>query len=44
MLRDGAQSKPELRDFPAQALAKVAELQQLMRERVGYASRPSSSR
>ena len=40
MLRDGAQSKPELRDFPAQALAKVAELQQLMRDRVGYASAP----
>ena len=40
MLRDGVQSKPELRDFPAQALAKVAELQQLMRDRVGYASAP----
>ena len=40
MLRDGAQSKPELREFPAQALAKVAELQQLMRDRVGYASAP----
>jgi type VI secretion system protein ImpA len=40
MLRDGAQSKPELRDFPAQTLAKVAELQQLMRDRVGYASAP----
>ena len=40
MLRDVAQSNPELRDFPAQALAKVAELQSLMRERVGYASAP----
>ena len=40
MLRQGAQSKPELRDFPAQALAKVNELQQLMRDRVGYASAP----
>jgi type VI secretion system protein ImpA len=40
MMRDGAQSKPELRDFPAQALAKVTELQQLMRDRVGYASAP----
>jgi type VI secretion system protein ImpA len=40
MLRDGAQSKPELRDFPGQALARVTELQQLMRDRVGYASAP----
>ncbi|MEO5882933.1 MAG: type VI secretion system protein TssA [Caldimonas sp.] len=40
MLRDGVQTKPELREFPAQALAKVAELQQLMRDRVGYASAP----
>jgi type VI secretion system protein ImpA len=40
MLREGAQSKPELRDFPAQALATVTELQQLMRDRVGYASAP----
>jgi type VI secretion system protein ImpA len=40
MLRDGAQAKPELRDFPAHALAKLAELQALMRERVGYASAP----
>ena len=31
---------PRLRDFPAQALAQVAELQQLMRDRVGYASAP----
>ncbi len=40
MLRDAVESKPELREFPAQALAKVAELQQLMRDRVGYASAP----
>ena len=40
MLRDGVQSKPELRDFPAQSLARVTELQQLMRDRVGYASAP----
>jgi len=40
MLREGAQAKPELREFPAQALAKVTELQQLMRDRVGYASAP----
>ena len=40
MLRDGAEAKPALREFPVQALAKVAELQQLMRDRVGYASAP----
>ena len=40
MLRDGVRSKPELRDFPAQALARIAEMQQLMRERVGYAAAP----
>jgi type VI secretion system protein ImpA len=40
MLRDGVQAKPELRDFPAQALAKISEMQQLMRERVGYAAAP----
>jgi type VI secretion system protein ImpA len=40
MLREGAQAKPELRDFPAQALATVSQLQQLMRDRVGYASAP----
>ena len=40
MLR-GAQSKPGLRDFPAAALVEVAEqLQQLMRDRVGYAAAP----
>jgi type VI secretion system protein ImpA len=40
MLRDGTESKPALREFPAHALAQVAELQQLMRDRVGYASAP----
>jgi type VI secretion system protein ImpA len=40
MLRDGAQSDPALREFPPAALAKVAELQQLMRDRVGYAAAP----
>jgi len=40
MLRDAAESKPELRDFPVQALSRVTELQQLMRDRVGYASAP----
>ena len=40
MLSEGAQSKPEVREFPARALAQVAELQQLMRDRVGYASAP----
>ena len=40
MLREGAQAKPELREAPAQALARLAELQQLMRDRVGYASAP----
>jgi len=40
MLSEGAQSKPGLRDFPAEALAKVADLQQLMRDQVGYAAAP----
>ena len=40
MLRDGGEINPALREFPAAALAKVAELQQLMRDRVGYASAP----
>jgi len=40
MLSEGAQAKPEVREFPARALAQVAELQQLMRDRVGYASAP----
>ena len=40
MLRDGAESDAGLRNFPNVALAKVGELQQLMRDRVGYASAP----
>ena len=40
MLRDAAESNPALREFPQVALAKVAELQQLMRDRVGYAAAP----
>ena len=40
MLGEATQSKPELREFPAQALERIAELQQLMRDRVGYASAP----
>ncbi len=40
MLRDGAASDPALRGFSPAALAKVAELQQLMRDRVGYAAAP----
>ena len=40
MLRDAVQSSPDLRVFPAAALDKVAELQQLMRDRVGYAAAP----
>ena len=40
MLSAGAESNPALRVFPQQALAKVAELQQLMRDRVGYAAAP----
>lgn len=40
MLRAGAESKPALREFPQAALAKVTELQQLMRDRVGYAAAP----
>jgi len=40
MLRDAVEATPQLREFPKTALAKVAELQQLMRDRVGYASAP----
>jgi type VI secretion system protein ImpA len=40
MLRDASEANPTLRDFPVAALAKVAEIQQLMRDRVGYASVP----
>lgn len=40
MLRDAVESAPQVREFPLVALAKVAELQQLMRDRVGYSSAP----
>jgi type VI secretion system protein ImpA len=40
MLRDASESDPSLSAFPQAALAKVAELQQLMRDRVGYATAP----
>jgi type VI secretion system protein ImpA len=40
MLRDGTESNPALRELAPAALAKVAELQQLMRDRVGYAAAP----
>ncbi len=40
MLRDASESNPALREFPQVALAKVTELQQLMRDRVGYAAAP----
>ena len=40
MLRDAADSDPALAAFPRVALAKVGELQQLMRDRVGYAAAP----
>lgn len=40
MLREGAESHPGLREFPQAALTKVAEIQQLMRDRVGYAAAP----
>jgi type VI secretion system protein ImpA len=40
MLRDGVQSDSALREFAPTAIAKVAELQQLLRDRVGYAAAP----
>jgi type VI secretion system protein ImpA len=40
MLGTAAESNAGLREFPTVALAKVAELQQLMRDRVGYAAAP----
>ncbi len=40
MLRNAVAALPALRDFPASALMSVAALQQLMRDRVGYASAP----
>jgi hypothetical protein len=44
MLRDGRESKPSCASFPAQALAKVAELQQLMRDRSATRRARTSSR
>jgi type VI secretion system protein ImpA len=40
MLRDAVTALPILREFPASALTIVAALQQLMRDRVGYATAP----
>lgn len=40
MLRDAVAAEPELGSFADAALAQVAELQQLMRDRVGYAAAP----
>jgi type VI secretion system protein ImpA len=40
MLRDAVEADSALSEFPQTALAKVAELQQLMRDRVGYAAAP----
>ena len=40
MLATAGATNPALRSFPTIALAKVAELQQLMRDRVGYAAAP----
>ena len=40
MSTDAVESAPQVREFPPAALAKVAEIQQLMRDRVGYASAP----
>jgi len=40
MLRDAVAAEPALAAFPEAALVHVAELQQLMRDRVGYATAP----
>ena len=40
MLRDAVAAEPSLAAFPDAALGHVAELQQLMRDRVGYATAP----
>jgi type VI secretion system protein ImpA len=40
MLRGAAEANPALREFPQAALDKVTQLQQLMRDRVGYAAAP----
>ena len=40
MLATAAEADPALKEFPGAALAKAAELQQMMRDRVGYAAAP----
>ena len=40
MLATAAESDPALREFPALAIAKADELQQMLRDRVGYAAAP----
>jgi type VI secretion system protein ImpA len=43
MLGEATQSKPSCASFPLSALARVGELQQLMRDRVGYAAAPGAA-
>jgi len=40
MLRAAMKTHPELREFPAAAVIRLEQLQQLMRDRVGYAAAP----
>jgi len=40
MMADAAGDDPALRTFPARALARLEKINELMRERVGYASAP----
>ena len=40
LLRAAAKTHPKLRDFPAAAIGGIDALQQLMRDRVGYAAAP----
>jgi type VI secretion system protein ImpA len=40
MLRDATKAHPELREFPSAAVGRIEQLQQLMRDRVGYAAAP----
>jgi len=40
MLRAAIKAHPELREFPAAAVERLEQLQQLMRDRVGYAAAP----
>ena len=40
MLGEAVKSAPQVGEFPQASLSKVAELQQLLRERVGYSSAP----